>query len=51
LSKLPKKNTWIFESQNPTLGGITMKVKMKKERKRRKKERKKEDDGLMMLYD
>jgi hypothetical protein len=39
LSKLPKKNTWIFESQNPTLGGITMKVKMKK--KKEKEERKK----------
>jgi len=50
LSKLPKKNTWIFESQNPTLGGITMKVKTKK-KKKKKKERKKEDDGLMMLYD
>jgi hypothetical protein len=48
LSKLPKKNTWIFESQNLTLRGITMKVKMKK---RKRKRRKKEDDGLMMLYD
>jgi hypothetical protein len=34
LSKIPKTHTWILESQNPTLGGIIIKVENKKENKR-----------------
>jgi len=43
--QIAKIHTWIYEGQNPTLGGIIKKKKEVKERKR------KINDGLMILQD
>jgi hypothetical protein len=40
LSKIPKTHTWILESQNPTLGGIIIKVE-RQERKQKSIKKKK----------